>query len=64
MSLAGADEIYLLGGVQAVAALSLGTESIDETLLVAAVSGAVICRSAPAPMLARPSALVILRARS
>lgn len=28
MSLAGADEIYLLGGVQAIAALALGTESI------------------------------------
>ncbi|WP_159613967.1 histidinol dehydrogenase [Glutamicibacter sp. JC586] len=27
--LAGADEIYLLGGVQAVAALAVGTESID-----------------------------------
>jgi len=26
MQLAGADEIYLLGGVQAVAALALGTE--------------------------------------
>jgi sulfopropanediol 3-dehydrogenase len=29
MHLAGADEIYVLGGVQAVAALALGTESID-----------------------------------
>jgi len=29
MSLAGADEIYLLGGVQAVAAMALGTESIE-----------------------------------
>lgn len=28
MSLAGADEIYILGGVQAVAAMALGTESI------------------------------------
>jgi sulfopropanediol 3-dehydrogenase len=28
MSLAGADEIYLLGGVQAVAAMAIGTESI------------------------------------
>ena len=28
MSLAGADEIYLLGGIQAVAAMGLGTESI------------------------------------
>ena len=29
MHLAGADEIYILGGVQAIAALALGTESID-----------------------------------
>ena len=29
MSLAGADEIYVLGGVQAMAALALGTETID-----------------------------------
>ena len=28
MALAGADEIYILGGVQAVAAMALGTESI------------------------------------
>lgn len=35
MSLAGADEIYLLGGVQAVAALALGTESIDRVDLIA-----------------------------
>jgi sulfopropanediol 3-dehydrogenase len=30
MHLAGADEIYLMGGVQAVAALALGTETIDK----------------------------------
>ena len=29
MQLAGADEIYILGGVQALAALALGTETID-----------------------------------
>jgi sulfopropanediol 3-dehydrogenase len=29
MHLAGADEIYLLGGVQAVAAMAIGTETID-----------------------------------
>jgi sulfopropanediol 3-dehydrogenase len=29
MSLAGADEIYLLGGVQAVAAMAVGTETIE-----------------------------------
>lgn len=28
MHLAGADEIYLLGGVQAIAAMALGTETI------------------------------------
>jgi sulfopropanediol 3-dehydrogenase len=33
MSMAGADEIYLLGGVQAVVALSLGTETIDRVNL-------------------------------
>lgn len=35
MSLAGADEIYVLGGVQAVAALSVGTESIVKVSLLA-----------------------------
>ena len=35
MSLAGADEIYLLGGVQAVAALALGTETIEPVDLLA-----------------------------
>ncbi len=30
MSLAGADEIYLLGGVPAIAAMALGTESIEK----------------------------------
>jgi len=29
MSMAGADEIYVLGGVQAVAAMAMGTETID-----------------------------------
>jgi sulfopropanediol 3-dehydrogenase len=29
MSMAGADEIYILGGIQAVAAMALGTESIE-----------------------------------
>ena len=28
MALAGADEIYVLGGVQAIAAMAIGTESI------------------------------------
>lgn len=29
MSLGGADEIYVLGGIQAVAAMAMGTETID-----------------------------------
>ena len=31
MNLAGADEIYVLGGVQAVAAMALGTETIGRS---------------------------------
>jgi sulfopropanediol 3-dehydrogenase len=34
MHMAGADEIYVLGGVQAVAALALGTETIDPVDLI------------------------------
>ncbi|KAL3428846.1 histidinol dehydrogenase [Aspergillus tetrazonus] len=33
--LAGADEIYILGGVQAIAAMALGTESINKTDFIA-----------------------------
>ena len=35
MSMAGADEIYLVGGIQAVAALALGTETIHPVSLIA-----------------------------
>src|SRR6185312_4394701 len=35
MHLAGADEIYLLGGVQAVTALALGTETVGKVDLLA-----------------------------
>jgi sulfopropanediol 3-dehydrogenase len=35
MHLAGADEIYLLGGVQALGALALGTESIERVSMLA-----------------------------
>jgi len=35
MHLAGADEIYILGGVQAVAAMALGTETIEPVDMVA-----------------------------
>jgi len=34
MSLGGADEIYVLGGIQAVAALALGTDSMSRGFLV------------------------------
>jgi len=34
MALAGADEIYVLGGVQALAALALGTETIDPVAML------------------------------
>lgn len=42
---AGADEIYLLGGVQAVAALSLGTESIDRVDLLAGPGNAYVAEA-------------------
>ncbi|MGO1769479.1 MAG: histidinol dehydrogenase [Microbacterium sp.] len=35
MKLAGADEIYLLGGVQAIAAMAVGTETIDPVSMIA-----------------------------
>jgi sulfopropanediol 3-dehydrogenase len=34
MAMAGADEIYVLGGVQALAALALGTETIDRVAML------------------------------
>lgn len=45
MSLAGADEIYLLGGVQAVAALALGTESIEPVDLLAGPGNAYVAEA-------------------
>lgn len=45
MALAGADEIYLLGGVQAVAALSLGTETIDRVDLLAGPGNAYVAEA-------------------
>ena len=42
MHLAGADEIYLLGGVQAVAAMALGTESLDRVNLIAGPGNAYV----------------------
>ena len=45
MHLAGANEIYLLGGVQAVAALALGTESIDPVNLIAGPGNAYVAEA-------------------
>jgi sulfopropanediol 3-dehydrogenase len=45
MHLAGADEIYLLGGVQAVAALALGTETIDGVDLLAGPGNAYVAEA-------------------
>jgi len=44
MQLAGADEIYLLGGVQAVVALALGTETIERVNLIAGPGNAYVAR--------------------
>jgi sulfopropanediol 3-dehydrogenase len=43
--LAGADEIYLLGGVQAVAALALGTETIGRVDLIAGPGNAYVAEA-------------------
>jgi len=45
MAMAGADEIYLLGGVQALAALALGTESIDRVDLLAGPGNAYVAEA-------------------
>jgi sulfopropanediol 3-dehydrogenase len=45
MHLAGADEIYLLGGVQAVAALALGTETIGRVDLLAGPGNAYVAEA-------------------
>jgi sulfopropanediol 3-dehydrogenase len=45
MSLAGADEIYLLGGVQAIAALALGTETIGRVDLIAGPGNAYVAEA-------------------
>ncbi len=45
MALAGADEIYLLGGVQAVAALAVGTETIDKVDLLAGPGNAFVAEA-------------------
>ncbi|MEP6640122.1 MAG: histidinol dehydrogenase, partial [Chloroflexota bacterium] len=45
MYLAGADELYLLGGVQAVVALALGTQTIDRVNLVAGPGNAYVAEA-------------------
>ncbi len=45
MSMAGADEIYILGGVQAVTAMALGTESIERVDLIAGPGNAYVAEA-------------------
>ena len=45
MAMAGADEIYLLGGIQAVAALALGTETIGRVDLIAGPGNAYVAEA-------------------
>ncbi|BBZ33928.1 histidinol dehydrogenase [Mycolicibacterium confluentis] len=45
MHLAGADEIYVLGGVQAVAAMSVGTESVDRVDMIAGPGNAYVAEA-------------------
>jgi sulfopropanediol 3-dehydrogenase len=45
MKLAGADEIYLLGGVQAVAAMAVGTETISPVNLIAGPGNAYVAEA-------------------
>ena len=45
MALAGADEIYLLGGVQAVAALAVGTPSVPRVDLIAGPGNAYVAEA-------------------
>ena len=45
MALAGADEIYILGGVQAIAAMALGTETIAAVDMVVGAGNAYVAES-------------------
>jgi sulfopropanediol 3-dehydrogenase len=45
MSMAGADEIYVLGGVQAVAAMAVGTESVDRVDFLAGPGNAYVAEA-------------------
>src|SRR5690606_3618015 len=67
MHLAGADEILLLGGVQAVAALALGTETIAPVDLIAGPGNAYVAEAkrqlfgrAGSDLLAGPTELLII----
>ncbi len=45
MHLAGADEIYILGGVQAVAAMAIGTETVSPVSLIAGPGNAFVAEA-------------------
>jgi sulfopropanediol 3-dehydrogenase len=45
MALGGADEIYVLGGVQAVVAMALGTESIDQVAMLVGPGNAYVAEA-------------------
>lgn len=45
MHLAGADEIYLLGGIQAIAAMAVGTETIEPVAMVAGPGNAFVAEA-------------------
>jgi sulfopropanediol 3-dehydrogenase len=45
MSLAGADEIYILGGVQALAAMAIGTETIDPVDMIVGPGNAYVAEA-------------------
>ena len=45
MHMAGADEIYLLGGIQAVAAMAIGTETIERVDLIAGPGNAYVAEA-------------------
>ncbi len=45
MHFAGADEIYILGGVQAVASMALGTESMDSVVMIVGPGNAFVAEA-------------------
>ncbi|SDD11944.1 histidinol dehydrogenase [Auraticoccus monumenti] len=45
MAMAGADEIYLLGGVQAVAAMAVGTETVQPVAMIAGPGNAYVAEA-------------------